>query len=176
MAPSESGRRPLPSDRTIALANSIVLSKPDGLSVRGMVFELCGRDLTNTYPEYLQILRLHIAKGRRSDALSSSHRHLDRSSLWSSEYERMKDANEAAEKKLADLKLENERLKQGLEKPRPASPVKKRKHQPDEDVIPVPRSPKKQKKASASSNSGLDAVELATSIDLNEMEEIGMSC
>lgn len=121
------------------------------------------------------MLRQHIAKGRRSDALSSSHRHLDRSSHWRSEYERMKDANEAAEKNLADLKVENEKLKQGLEKSRSTSPVKKRKNQPDEDVILVPRSPKKQKKAGASSSFGLDAVELATSIDLNEVEEIGMS-
>lgn len=47
--------------------------------------------------EYIRLLRQHVAKGRRENAISSVYRHLDRSSFWRSEYERLKDALLAAE-------------------------------------------------------------------------------
>ena len=133
------------------------------------------RALSNVLPEYISILRQHGAKGRRADTLSLSHRHLDRSSMWRSEYERVKKACKEAEKQLAKLKAENDRLKQDPGKPGPASPTKKRKKEPDEDVMPVPKSPRKQKQTPSSSASELGYVEVATSIDWSEMKGIGKS-
>ena len=85
----------------------------------------------------------------------------------------MKDACKIAERSVVDLKLENDSLKQELHKGRPASPAKKRKKQPDEDVIPVPRSPKKQKQAAPSLETLYNAVALAADLDLGQIGEIG---
>ena len=167
-----------PNDRTIALASSILLSKPEQLCLGGAQSKLVLYDLrvlTNKLAEYNELLLQHVAKGRRADTLSSTHRHLDRSSMWRSEYERMRGAYKEAEEQLAKLKAENDKSKQEAGKTRPASPTKKRKKEADEDVILVPRSPKRPKQHSSSSGSGLSSVQVATSIDLNDMEEMGTS-
>ncbi|KAK5167829.1 uncharacterized protein LTR77_007528 [Saxophila tyrrhenica] len=119
------GSRKLPSERTIAFAVSIVRSKPPELTIA----------------EYIQLLRQHVAKGRRENALSSAYRHLDRSSYWRAEFERMKAALESVEGENVDLKREVDGLKEKVASAK-QGPVKKRKRV-DEDVIPVPRSPKK---------------------------------
>jgi hypothetical protein len=125
------------------------------------------------FVEYTEILRQHGTKGRRDQALSSTYRHLDRSSYWRSEYERMKDACKTAEGSVLGLKLENDSLKQELLKSRSASPAKKRKKQPDEDVILVPRSPKKQKHGAPSSETAYNAVNFTADLDLGQIGEIG---
>lgn len=125
------------------------------------------------FVEYTEILRQHGAKGCRDQALSSTYRHLDRSSYWRSEYERMKDACQTAEGSLVDLKLENDSLKQELLKTRPSSPPKKRKKQPDEDTILAPSSPKKQKQGAPSSERTYIAVNLAVDLDLGQIGELG---
>lgn len=85
----------------------------------------------------------------------------------------MKDTCKAAEAKIIDLKIENDKLKQAQEKPRPVSPAKKRKKQPGEDVIPAARSPKKQRQDPSLSNPTLDAVELTSDLGVGDVGEIG---
>lgn len=85
----------------------------------------------------------------------------------------MKHACETAEGTIVDMKLENDCLKKELLKYRPASPTKKRKKQPDEDVIHAPRSPKKQRQGAASSETTLSAVDLAADLDLGQVGESG---
>ncbi|KAI7544688.1 sure-like protein [Hortaea werneckii] len=115
-----------PSERAIAFAISIVLSKPEGLDVK----------------EYIRLLQQHIAQGSREQALSSVHRHLDRSSWWRGECERTKEALSAARDQTVDLQREVEVLKGKLETARLSKAPKKRK-KIDEDVVPVPREPKR---------------------------------
>lgn len=110
--------------------------------------------------EYISLLRQHVAKGRRADTISSKHRHLDRSSFWHAQYERTRDSLKKSEDEKSDLRRENEALKSKGDAPRPATAIRpataarpgtasrKRKKQ-DEDTIPVPRSPKKAKRAAS---------------------------
>lgn len=51
---------------------------------------------SDLWTEYIRLLQQHIAQGSREQALSSVHRHLDRSSWWRGEYERTKEALNAA--------------------------------------------------------------------------------
>ena len=79
------------------------------------------------------------------------HRHLDRSSFWRAEYERVADALQISEAECIDLKLEIDRLKAKAETSKAANPTKKRK-KADEDVVPVPKSPKRGKVEAAQRN------------------------
>ncbi|KAK1813869.1 hypothetical protein LTR12_011777 [Friedmanniomyces endolithicus] len=138
-----------PGKLAIAFALSVVTSKPAELS--------------------------HVAKGRRRDAISSTQRFLDHSAHWRSEYERAKDAWQIAEGQAVELRMEVERLKARLESAKPAASVpKKRKKAVDEDVIPVPRSPKKAKRT-ANPGSRDEATELGmvTGFGFAEVGEIG---
>ena len=152
------GNRKRPSDRTIAFAVSIVLSKPEELTVRGVhaysTRSICIVLTRNA--EYIQHLRQHVAKGRRENAISSAYRHLDRSSYWRSEYERLQDALKAADDDKLDLKREVDGLKAKLDDVRSSSPAKKRK-KADEDVVPVPRSPKKLKQDTSPAKSSIES-------------------
>lgn len=87
-----------------------------------------------------------MARGRQADSISSRHRHLDRSSFWHAEYERIRECLTKSEDEARDLRRENEVLKNKGGAPRPGTASKKRKKQ-DEDTILVPRSPKKPKRA-----------------------------
>lgn len=80
----------------------------------------------------------------------------------------MKEDLKALEDKHADLKIELETTKQQSERPKTASPAKK-KRKAEEDVIPVPRSPKKQKQDASKSN----ADELTVEVSLSDLGEIG---
>lgn len=62
-------------------------------------------------PEYIRLLRLHFAKGKRSDAISTEYRHLDRSSFWRSEFHRIEDKAKDLEDENTDLRMEVERLR-----------------------------------------------------------------
>ncbi|KAK3721561.1 hypothetical protein LTR37_003117 [Vermiconidia calcicola] len=149
---------PRPSDRTIAFAVSVVLSKPEELTVRD--------------EEYIQLLRQHVAKGRRENAISSVYRHLDGSSYWRSEYERVKDAMKAAEGENADLKRQMEDLRTSIESSKSISPAKKRK-KPNEDVVPVPRSPKQPKHERSPTKSASAATEAFADLNIAELGEAG---
>ena len=158
----------LPSHLTLAFATTVVRSKPPELSIRGG--PTCSSSphelITNCKPDYISLLRQHIARGRRENALSTAYRHLDRSSYWRSEYERTKVALKVGESETLDLRLEVDALKIKLENARAAvtaSPAKKRK-KVDQDVIPVPRSPKKVKQT-------VEPVQ--TDLDLTNLGEIG---
>ena len=131
--------------------------------------------LTNDWTsiDYIQTLCQHGAKGRRDQALSSTYRHLDRSSYWRSEYERMKEACKTSEGSVTDLKLENESLKQELLKSRPTSPAKKRKKESDEDIILVPRSSKKQRQSMSSSETTFSHLELVADLNWGQIGEFG---
>ena len=94
--------------------------------------------------DYIQLLRRHIANGPRGNAISTTFRHLDRSSYWRSECERAKETLKSAEGENAELQRQIAALKAKQEVAKAASPSKKRK-KPDEDVVPVPRSPKRSK-------------------------------
>ncbi|KAK4504700.1 hypothetical protein PRZ48_002661 [Zasmidium cellare] len=143
-----------PSPKVIAFATSVVRSKPSELSVR----------------DYIHLLKQHVAKGRQADAISSRHRHLDRSSYWHAEYEHAKDALKKAQDASTDLRRENEILKAKLDAAKTANPPKKRKKQ-DGDTIPVPRSPKKVKRAaSPARNAPLDVTGLSELDETGEME------
>ncbi|KAK4546368.1 hypothetical protein LTR36_002045 [Oleoguttula mirabilis] len=146
-----------PSDRAIAFAISIVLSKPEDLSVR----------------EYIRLLRQHVAKGRRENAISSVYRHLDRSSFWRSEYERLKDALQAAEGESVDLRREVDTLKAKVENARPVTTTKKRK-KVDEDVVMVPRDPKRTKRDASPTRGVLGTtVDVERDFDFADVGEIG---
>ncbi|KAI6855792.1 hypothetical protein KC338_g8705 [Hortaea werneckii] len=146
-----------PSERSIAFAVSIVLSKPDSLNIK----------------EYIRLLRQHIAQGSRDQALSSVHRHLDRSSWWRCEYERTKEALDAAQDQTVDLQREVEALKGKLETARLPKPAKKRK-KVDEDVVPVPRDPKRARREASPPRSAQNPyVDVASDFAFSEIGEIG---
>ncbi|KAI7262899.1 sure-like protein [Hortaea werneckii] len=146
-----------PSERSIAFAVSIVLSKPEGLNIK----------------EYVRLLRQHIAQGSRDQALSSVHRHLDRSSWWRGEYERTKEALNAAQDKTVDLQREVEVLKGKLETARLPKATKKRK-KVDEDVVPVPRDPKRARREASPPRSAQNPyVDVASDFAFSEIGEIG---
>lgn len=123
-ATATSTRLKLPSDRDIAFAAAVIRSKPDKLSI----------------PEYLSLIRQHIAKGRRENALSTVYRHLDRSAFWRTECERANASLQAAQDRETDALKEVELLRSRIEVMK-ASPSKKRRADPD--VVLYPRSPKK---------------------------------
>ncbi|KAK5136925.1 hypothetical protein LTR08_001432 [Meristemomyces frigidus] len=146
-----------PNDRAIAFAISIVLSKPEDLSVR----------------EYIRLLCLHVAKGRRENAISSVYRHLDRSAYWRAEYERVKDAVREAEAESVDLKREVEVLKAKVESAKAVQPAKKRK-KVDEDVVLVRRDPKRVKRdVSPAGRVVGGAVDVEREFDFRDVGEIG---
>ncbi|KAK4888876.1 hypothetical protein LTR27_012275 [Elasticomyces elasticus] len=147
-----------PSSLAIAFAFAVVTSKPAELSVT----------------EYICLLRQHIAKGRRENTISSSHRHLDRSSHWRSEYERVKDALRISEGEAADLKMEVEKLKARVESAKAVASAPKKRKKADEDVIPVPRSPKRAKRdVSPGRKGGRDDVDVEKEFDFAEVGDIG---
>ncbi|KAF2209199.1 hypothetical protein CERZMDRAFT_87171 [Cercospora zeae-maydis SCOH1-5] len=159
-ATSEPSRPPagrLPSKQAIAFAMTVVRYKPPELSIH----------------EYIKLLRQHIAKGRRENALSSVYSHLDRSAFWRSEAERGRAALRSAENEAVDLRREIAALKGKLDN-RPSSPVKKRK-KIDQDVILVPRSPKKAKRAASPLRSAQMVVDLSTEEDFSQAGNIGQS-
>ncbi|KAM3422631.1 hypothetical protein BST61_g120 [Cercospora zeina] len=145
----------LPSKKAIAFAMTVVRYKPPELSVH----------------EYIKLLRQHIAKGRRENALSSVYCHLDRSAFWRSEAERGRAALRSAENEAIDLRREIVALKSKLDN-RPASPVKKRK-KVDPDVILVPRSPKKAKRATSPLRIGQMVVDLSTDEEFSQAGKFG---
>ncbi|KAK0302837.1 hypothetical protein LTR01_008511 [Friedmanniomyces endolithicus] len=156
---TSSTRPKRPGKLAIAFALSVITSKPTELSVK----------------EYIRLLCQHVARGRRKNAISSAHRFLDRSSHWRSEYERAKDAWEVAEGQAVELRMEVQRLKVRLESAKPAaSALRKRKKAVDEDIVPVPRSPKKAKRI-GNSGSRDEAAELGmeSGWGLAEVGEIG---
>ncbi|PIA99657.1 hypothetical protein CB0940_02433 [Cercospora beticola] len=142
----------LPSKHTIAFAMTVVRYKPPEL-------------------KYIKLLRQHIAKGRRENALSSVYSHLDRSAYWRSEAERGRAALRSAEKEAIDLRREIATLKGKLDN-RPSSPVKKRK-KVDADVILVPRSPKKAKRTASPMRNGPLVTDLTIEEEYSQAGEIG---
>ncbi|KAI7164624.1 sure-like protein [Hortaea werneckii] len=123
--------------------------------------------------EYIRLLQQHIAQGSRAQALSSVHRHLDRSSWWRSEYERTKEALTAARDQTVDLQKEVEVLKGKLETARLSKAPKKRK-KIDEDVVPVPREPKRaRREASPPRCTQNPYVDVENDSSFNEIGEIG---
>ncbi|KAI5357849.1 hypothetical protein Slin14017_G118620 [Septoria linicola] len=145
----------LPDERTIAFAVSVVRSKPPELSIE----------------EYIKLLRQHIAKGRRENALSTVYSHLDRSAYWRAEADRVKAGLKAAEKETIGLRQEVAVLKSKLDN-RPSSPTKKRK-KPDEDIILVPRSPKKSKRAGSPERIVQPPLDHVTDVEFSQAGEIG---
>ncbi|KAK4565633.1 hypothetical protein LTR86_003481 [Recurvomyces mirabilis] len=150
-----------PSQQAIAFAISVVLSKSEGLSVQ----------------EYIRLLRQHIAKGRRENAISSVYQHLDRSSYWRGQYECTKDALRASEGSSVDLQRDIEKLKSQLESTKQSAGSngpKRRKKVVDEDVILVPRSPKRAKRdTSPARGSGTTEVNIERDFDFTDVGEIG---
>ncbi|KAK3679977.1 hypothetical protein LTR78_000354 [Recurvomyces mirabilis] len=162
LTPADSPSTPRrPSQQAIAFAISVVLSKSEGLSVQ----------------EYIRLLRQHIAKGRRENAISSVYRHLDRSSYWRGQYECTKDALRASEGSFVDLQREIEHLKSQLESAKQSAgsnAPKKRKKFVDEDVILVPGSPKRAKRdTSPARGSGATEVSIERDFDFTDVSEIG---
>ncbi|KXT15575.1 hypothetical protein AC579_9963 [Pseudocercospora musae] len=145
-----------PSPQAIAFAISVVGSKPPELTVA----------------QYIRLLRQHIAKGRKENALSSAYRHLDRSSFWRSEFDRMKGALQASESQAVHLQLEIEKLKTKVEHLKSSAPTKKRKKQ-DIDTIPVPRSPKRPKRESSPPRALSAALDFSIEAEYHDAGELG---
>ncbi|EME47515.1 hypothetical protein DOTSEDRAFT_50899 [Dothistroma septosporum NZE10] len=145
-----------PDARVIALAVSVVRSKPEELSVG----------------EYIRLLKQHVAKGRRDRTISSQHRHLDRSSYWRSEAERMKAQVKAWESHAINLQKQLDVSRVKLDASRPSSPIKKRKKF-DEDTIPVPRLPKKSKTNAAAPFSSSAALRPPEDDEFSQAGDIG---
>ena len=103
------------------------------------------------------------------------YRHLDRSSYWRSEYERLKGSLKTAENECLDLRREVDELKAKVESGKPSSPAKKRK-KADEDVIPVPRSPKKSKRDASTAKLQAVSAGAIADFDFNDIGEVGRSC
>ena len=157
----------------IAYAVGLLKSKPEQLSARGMYLTLWPAPPVQylTYLEYLRILKQHEAKGRRDHALSSTYSHLDRSSYWRSECLREAEEKATLKQELDDLNLEHDRLKTKLEL---MSPVKKRK-KVDEDVVPVPRSPKKSTNDISTNKKEAGTDEAISNFDFTSIGEAGKS-
>ncbi|CAK4030157.1 Hypothetical predicted protein [Lecanosticta acicola] len=145
-----------PDRFTIGFAIAIVRSKPPEISVG----------------EYIRLLKLHIAKGRRQDAVSTVHRHLDRSAFWRSEYERMKDSFKSVEDEATDLRREIVVLKSELNAAKPASSTKKRKKGVEEDT-PLPRPAKKGRIIALPVKTILMPFDHPSEIELSESGQIG---
>ncbi|KAH9829204.1 mitochondrial large ribosomal subunit YmL35 [Teratosphaeria destructans] len=151
-------RRPQPI--SIAFAFSVVRSKPANMKIN----------------DYVRLFLQHVAKGRRENAISSVYRHLDLSSYWRSQYERLGDALEASEAEVVDLRREVEALKSKgtgeVTRPGTGAGAKKRKKVVDEDVIPVPRDPKKAKRdASPARRPG--GIEIEKDFEFADVGEVG---
>ncbi|KAK4910303.1 hypothetical protein LTR49_020984 [Elasticomyces elasticus] len=166
-----------PSSLAIAFAFAVVTSKPAELSVKGIIHHSGHINRTQSlthFIEYIGLLRQHIAKGHRGNAISSTHRHLDRSSHWRSEYERVKDALRTSEGEAVDLKMEVEKLKARVESAKAAASAPKKRKKADEDVILVPRSPKRAKRdVSPGRKGGRDDVDVEKEFDFAEVGDIG---
>ncbi|EMF15929.1 uncharacterized protein SEPMUDRAFT_38996 [Sphaerulina musiva SO2202] len=145
----------VPNEKTIAFAVSVVKSKPPELSIE----------------DYIKLLRQHIAPGRRENALSSVYSHLDRSAYWRSRAELVKVDLERAQDKAVDMRREIATLKRKLEE-RPPNPIKKRKRH-DEDVVLVPRSPRKNKRATSPDRGMQLTVEHPTDAEFSQAGEFG---
>ncbi|KAF2773082.1 hypothetical protein EJ03DRAFT_348133 [Teratosphaeria nubilosa] len=149
-----------PQQISIAFALSVVMSKPENMKIN----------------EYVRLFLQHVAKGRRENAISSVYRHLDRSSYWRSEYERLGDALKASEAEVVDLRREVEALKAKgtgeAARPSTSAVAKKRKKAVDEDVIPVPRDPKKAKR-DASPVRRPGEVEIEKDFEFADVGEVG---
>jgi len=130
-------QRKLPSDRDIAFAATIISSKPEGISI----------------PKYLSLLRQHIAKGRRENALSAVYRHLDRSAYWRSECERMDASRQAAEARETDALREVDLLKARIEIMNASVASSTKKRRADPDVVLYPRSPKRGRRTASPARS-----------------------
>lgn len=103
--------------------------------------------------------------------MSAAYRHLDRSSFWRSEHERTANTLRAFELENAQLKMQIDKLKGKLESAN-STQLKKRKRV-DEDVIPVPRSPKRPKPEPPSSIRGPKLEKLDGVFSVMEVGEIG---
>ena len=97
---------------------------------------------------------------------------MDRSAFWRSEYERVQCALKVSENQCVNLRLDLEAMKAKLESAKPCSPAKKRK-KADEDVIPVPRSPKKAKKDISPAKRGAPSSDASDDFDFANLGEIG---
>ena len=84
----------------------------------------------------------------------------------------MKDALKAAEGENVDLKRQIDTLKARPDKSIPNSPQKKRK-KPDEDVILVPRSPKRLKQNASAARVSISVDGLTADFDFAEVGEVG---
>lgn len=84
----------------------------------------------------------------------------------------MKAGLKAAEKETIGLRQEVAVLKSKLDN-RPSSPTKKRK-KPDEDVILVPRSPKKSKRAGSPERAAQAPLDHVTDVEFSQAGEIGV--
>ncbi|GAB7365468.1 hypothetical protein MBLNU230_g6541t1 [Neophaeotheca triangularis] len=114
----------------VACAISIVNSKPPEISIQ----------------DWLEHIQQHVARGRRDRAASSIYRHLDRSSFWRAEASRAQVEAQEARHEAFQLKLEVEALKAKVEAVKTDNATSKKRKKVDEDVVPVPRSPKKAKR------------------------------
>lgn len=130
-------------------------------------------DLLAAYSDadYIKLLRQHIAPGRRENALSSVYSHLDRSAYWRSRAELVKVDLERAQDEAVDMRREITTLKRKLEE-RPPNPIKKRKRH-DENVILVPRSPRKNKRATSPDRGMQLTVEHPTDAEFSQAGEFG---
>jgi len=135
--------------------------------------QLLTLDLLAAYnnADYIKLLRQHIAPGRRENALSSVYSHLDRSAYWRSRAELVKVDLERAQDKAVDMRREIATLKRKLEE-RPPNPIKKRKRH-DEDVVLVPRSPRKNKRATSPDRGMQLTVEHPTDAEFSQAGEFG---
>ena len=78
----------------------------------------------------------------------------------------------AAEGENADLKRQMEDLRTSIESSKSISPEKKRK-KPNEDVVPVPRSPKQPKHERSPTKSASAATEAFADLNIAELGEAG---
>lgn len=129
--------------------------------------------ITHYFLEYIRLLRLHIAKGSRAGAVSSTYQHLDRSAYWRSESERMQSTLKNTQDEVVDLQREIGILKAKLDVAKLSNPTKKRKKN-DDETIPYPRSPKKSKPDASSARNGAVALfDSTTEAEFSQAGEIG---
>ncbi|KAK6430959.1 hypothetical protein LTR95_012881 [Oleoguttula sp. CCFEE 5521] len=148
----------LPSDRDVALAMAVVSNRPDDMTVR----------------DYIALLRQHIAKGRRENALSAAYRHLDRAAYWRAECERRDLALRVSEaatmeglREIEMLKAKNEILKTNA-----AVPAKRKRVLAD--VVPVPRSPKRARRDHSPARGSVIDLDLKTDLDDQLLRDEGI--
>lgn len=105
--------------------------------------------------------------------MSSVYAHLDRSAYWRARADLAKAKSERTQDEAVDLRRELASLKKKLDD-RPSSPVKKRK-KPDTDVILVPRSPKRTKRAASPDGGGPTTFDHPTDAEFSQAGEFGES-